>query len=97
LTPLYPERANDRDMGFRPSGWHKAICPLGRGILATGHVRCRNRAETRHSNTIDFICDAFRNDLCVDGGVLRQECASLYRKRDEPVPFGNDPAHDRPE
>jgi tRNA(adenine34) deaminase len=50
--------------------------------------------ETRHANTIDFICDAFRNDLEVSGGVLRQECASLYRKRDEPMPRGNDPAHE---
>ena len=49
--------------------------------------------ETRHANTIDFICDAFRNDLRVDGGVWG-ECASLYRKKDEPIPFGNDPAHD---
>jgi tRNA(adenine34) deaminase len=50
--------------------------------------------ETRHANTIDFVCDAFRNDVEVSGGVLRRECASLYRKRDEPMPRGNDPAHE---
>jgi tRNA(adenine34) deaminase len=50
--------------------------------------------ETRYANTIDFICDAFRSDVEVSGGVLRRECASLYRKRDEPMPRGNDPGHE---
>lgn len=50
--------------------------------------------ETRHANTIDFICDAFRSDLEVKGGVLRDECASLYLKKDEPMPIGKDPAHE---
>jgi tRNA(adenine34) deaminase len=50
--------------------------------------------ETRQANTVDFICDAFRSDLQVDGGILREVCASLYRNKDEAVP-GNDPAHDK--
>lgn len=34
--------------------------------------------EGRHLDTVDFISDAFRDDLVMIGGVLRQECAALY-------------------
>jgi len=36
--------------------------------------------ETRHSDTIDFIHQAFRDDLEVDGGILAEECSQLYLK-----------------
>jgi tRNA(adenine34) deaminase len=36
--------------------------------------------EERHLNTVDFIRDAFKNDIEVVGGVLLQECAGLYHK-----------------
>jgi tRNA(adenine34) deaminase len=49
--------------------------------------------ESRHANTADFIRDAFRDDLQVEGEVLAAECAALYAKRDDSVPAGNDPAH----
>jgi tRNA(adenine34) deaminase len=48
--------------------------------------------ESRHNNTVDFIRDAFRDDLEIEGGVLRTECAALYAKPDDPVPT-SDPAH----
>jgi tRNA(adenine34) deaminase len=34
--------------------------------------------EERHLDTLDFIRDAFRNDLALEGGVLAVDCASLY-------------------
>jgi tRNA(adenine34) deaminase len=34
--------------------------------------------EDRHMNTIDFIRDAYREDLTLLGGVLAEECAALY-------------------
>ena len=41
--------------------------------------------EDRHLDVFDFIGDAFRNDLCVVGGVLGEECATIYyRPGDEP-------------
>ncbi len=40
--------------------------------------------EDRHMNTIDFIRDAYRDDLSLRGGILATECASLY------VPLGAD-------
>jgi tRNA(adenine34) deaminase len=42
--------------------------------------------EGRHLNTMDFINDAFREDLAVEGGVLSAECATLYYAPDDDVP-----------
>lgn len=42
--------------------------------------------EDRHLDTLDFIRDAFRNDLMVEGGVLADECAGLYVPRWAKVP-----------
>ena len=36
--------------------------------------------EDRHFNTMDIIRDAFRDDIDVQGGLLADECASLYFK-----------------
>jgi tRNA(adenine34) deaminase len=49
--------------------------------------------ESRHRNTIDFIRDAFRDDLQVEGEVLLAECAALYAGKDADVPDKRDPAH----
>jgi tRNA(adenine34) deaminase len=51
--------------------------------------------ETRHQNTFDFIKDAFRDDLEMEGGVLAQECAAFYAAPHEPIPQEQDPAHGR--
>jgi tRNA(adenine34) deaminase len=42
--------------------------------------------EDRHLDTLDFIRDAFRDDLALEGGVLAAECARLYVPRDAEVP-----------
>ena len=49
--------------------------------------------ESRHNDTTDFIRDAFRNDLRIEGGVLADECSKLYAKPQEQVE--KDPAHRR--
>jgi tRNA(adenine34) deaminase len=41
--------------------------------------------EERDRGTIDYVLDAYRNDLTVRGGVLAEECASLYVGPDEQV------------
>jgi tRNA(adenine34) deaminase len=42
--------------------------------------------EDRHLDTMDFIGDAFKGDIALEGGVLGEECASLYVGPDEDVP-----------
>jgi tRNA(adenine34) deaminase len=42
--------------------------------------------EDRHLDTVDFIRDAFRNDLSLEGGLLAGECAALYLPPDADVP-----------
>jgi tRNA(adenine34) deaminase len=42
--------------------------------------------EDRHLDTLDFIRDAFRDDLALEGGVLAAECAGLYVPRWAKVP-----------
>ena len=41
--------------------------------------------EARHVDTLAFISDAYRDDIVIDGGVLRAECASLYYPPDADV------------
>jgi tRNA(adenine34) deaminase len=42
--------------------------------------------EDRHLDTVDFIRDAFRNDLTLEGGLMVEECAALYVPPDAKVP-----------
>lgn len=42
--------------------------------------------EDRHLDTLDFIRDAYKDDLALDGGVLAQDCARLYYGPDDEVP-----------
>lgn len=34
--------------------------------------------EARHVDTLTFIADAYRDDIVIEGGCLRAECAALY-------------------
>ncbi len=34
--------------------------------------------EDRHLSTMDYIRDAYRDDVSIRGGVLADECAALY-------------------
>ena len=49
--------------------------------------------EDRHLSTLDFIADAYKDDLELVGGILAEECASLYFRPGDDVPEelrGND-------
>jgi tRNA(adenine34) deaminase len=49
--------------------------------------------ESRHLNAVDFIRDAFRDDLQVEEEVLAVECAALYASKEDNLPLAIDPAH----
>ncbi|PZQ51125.1 MAG: nucleoside deaminase [Novosphingobium pentaromativorans] len=34
--------------------------------------------EAKHVDTLTFIADAYRDDIVIEGGCLREECAALY-------------------
>jgi len=42
--------------------------------------------EDRHLDTVDFIRDAFREDLTLEGGLMARECAGLYVPPEADVP-----------
>jgi tRNA(adenine34) deaminase len=42
--------------------------------------------EDRHLHTLDFIRDAYKDDLSLEGGVRAAECARLYYGPDDDVP-----------
>jgi tRNA(adenine34) deaminase len=42
--------------------------------------------EARHVDTLAFIEDAYRDDVSITGGVLREACAALYYGPDDDVP-----------
>jgi tRNA(adenine34) deaminase len=39
--------------------------------------------EDRHIDTLDFVRDAWRDDITIEGGLLSEECAELYVGPDE--------------
>jgi tRNA(adenine34) deaminase len=43
--------------------------------------------EDRHLGAMDFIADAYRDDLSIKGGILKDECASLYYRPDDDPPI----------
>ncbi len=42
--------------------------------------------EDRSLDTVDFIRDAYRDDLTLEGGCLKDECAALYCQPGDDVP-----------
>jgi tRNA(adenine34) deaminase len=42
--------------------------------------------EDRHLDTLDFIRDAYRDDISIEGGLLAHDCAKFYVPRDAEVP-----------
>jgi tRNA(adenine34) deaminase len=43
--------------------------------------------EDRHVDTLTFIADAYRDDIVIEGGCLREECAKLYYGPEDDVPL----------
>ncbi len=48
----------------------------------------------RLQNTEDLVAGAYRDDIEIVAGILREECARFYLKPRDPAPPGPDPAHD---
>ena len=44
--------------------------------------------EDRHYDTMNFIKDAFKDNIAVSGGMLGDECATLYLRPWDTVPEG---------
>ena len=52
---------------------------VGRVVFGAGREDVhRMYFEDRHIDTMTFIADAYRDDIVIEGGVLRAECAALY-------------------
>jgi tRNA(adenine34) deaminase len=43
--------------------------------------------EARAVNTLDFVTKAYRDDVVVEGGVLRDQCVRLYFRPWDRVPL----------
>lgn len=60
---------------------------IGRIVFGAGREDVHKMYfEDRHLDTVDFIRDAFRNDLSLEGGLMARECAALYVRPDADVP-----------
>ena len=60
---------------------------VGRIVFGAGRDDVhRMYFEDRHLDALDFIRDAYRDDLSIEGGVLAAECAALYVGPDVAVP-----------
>ncbi len=52
---------------------------VGRVVFGAGREDVhRMYFEDRHIDTMTFIEDAYRDDIVIEGGVLRADCAALY-------------------
>ena len=61
---------------------------IGRVVYgAERHQVHESYFEGRHLDTMDFINDAFRDDLQVQPGILSEECAALYYRPGDDVPL----------
>ena len=61
---------------------------VGRVVYGAGRDDVhRMYFEDRHIDTLAFISDAYRDDITVEGGVLRAECAALYFGPDDTPPL----------
>ena len=62
---------------------------VGRVVFGAGRDDVhRMYFEDRQIDTLGFIADAWRDDITVEGGVLRAECAALYYGPADDVPEG---------
>jgi tRNA(adenine34) deaminase len=60
---------------------------IGRVVFGAGRDSVhRMYFEDRHLDTMDFIRDAYRDDMSIMGGVREADCAALYYGPDEDPP-----------
>jgi tRNA(adenine34) deaminase len=70
------------------------MCPMasiwskvGRIVYGAGRTDVHKMYfEARHIDTLDFVSNAYRDDLIIEGGVLKHECAKLYYRPWDHVP-----------
>ena len=61
---------------------------IGRIVYGAGREDVHSMYfEDRHLGTMDFIADAYRDDMTITGGVLRERCAELYAAPDADIPL----------
>lgn len=61
---------------------------IGRIVYGAGRDDVhRMYFEDRHLDTMDFIKDAWRGDLVLEGGCMKDECAALYFGPHDDVPL----------
>ncbi len=67
------------------NGSDPSLAPIGCVIVMNGGVlaACRNKVREHHDA---FVGDAYRDDLLIEGGLLREECAALYYRPWDNVP-----------
>ena len=52
---------------------------VGRVVYGAGRADVHEMYfEAQHVDTLAFIGDAYRDDIVIEGGCLREECAGLY-------------------
>jgi tRNA(adenine34) deaminase len=60
---------------------------IGRIVFGAGRNDVHSQYfEDRQLDTMDFIRDAFRGDLALEGGLMVKECAALHVPPDAHVP-----------
>ena len=61
---------------------------VGRVVYGAGREDVhRMYFEARHIDTMAFIAEAYRNDIAIEGGVLKSDCAALYYGPDDDPPL----------
>ena len=65
------------------SMWSK----VGRVVFGAGREDVHEMYfEAKHVDTLSFIADAYRDDIVIEGGCLKEECATLYYPPDADLP-----------
>jgi tRNA(adenine34) deaminase len=60
---------------------------VGRIVYGAGREDVhRMYFEARHVDTLDIVAKAYREDLTIEGGVLRDQCSKLYYRPWDKVP-----------
>ena len=76
---------------LQPCGMCTMACiwaKVGRVVFGAGRDDVhRMYFEARAVDTFDFVRNAYRDDLTIEGAVLRTECAQLYYRPDDDPPI----------
>jgi tRNA(adenine34) deaminase len=76
---------------LQPCGMCTMACiwsKVGRIVYGAGREDVHQMYfEARHVDTLEFVAKAYRDDLTIHGGVLREECCKLYYRPWDDVPI----------